>query len=119
MGGEAEAVEEERQLVSEKTEQEEAKPATDQSMKKRYSPAVLRLAQEHDINLEQVTGTGKSGRITRKDVEKIIASGKIPAGHGRILGPSIFSPMAGTISIEHGNDQENTMLIPKHVLIQT
>ncbi|GIP61699.1 lipoamide acyltransferase component of branched-chain alpha-keto acid dehydrogenase complex [Virgibacillus pantothenticus] len=78
-GGEAEAVEEERQLVSEKTEQEEAKPATDQSMKKRYSPAVLRLAQEHDINLEQVTGTGKSGRITRKDVEKIIASGKIPA----------------------------------------
>ncbi|NBJ70216.1 MULTISPECIES: dihydrolipoamide acetyltransferase family protein [Clostridia] len=77
-GGESEEIEEESQPESEKTEQEEAIPVTDQSMKKRYSPAVLRLAQEHDINLEQVAGTGKSGRITRKDVEKIIASGKIP-----------------------------------------
>ncbi|MCP8616795.1 dihydrolipoamide acetyltransferase family protein [Salirhabdus salicampi] len=50
----------------------------DQSMKKRYSPAVLRLAQEHDIDLTQVDGTGKGGRITRKDVEKMIASGDIP-----------------------------------------
>src|SRR5690606_36463907 len=48
-------------------------PNTEQpSMKKRYSPAVLRLAQEHDINLETVSGTGRGGRITRKDVEKII-----------------------------------------------
>ncbi|MDY0408385.1 dihydrolipoamide acetyltransferase family protein [Virgibacillus soli] len=51
---------------------------TDTSMKKRYSPAVLRLAQEHDISLEQITGTGRGGRITRKDLEKIIASGHIP-----------------------------------------
>ncbi|MEN2766044.1 dihydrolipoamide acetyltransferase family protein [Ornithinibacillus xuwenensis] len=50
----------------------------DQSMKKRYSPAVMRLAQENDISLEQVTGTGRGGRITRKDIEKIIASGQIP-----------------------------------------
>lgn len=45
------------------------------SMKKRYSPAVLRLAQEHQINLEQLAGTGKFGRITRKDVEKAIQNG--------------------------------------------
>lgn len=38
------------------------------SMKRRYSPAVLRLAQEHDIDLQQVKGTGRGGRITRKDV---------------------------------------------------
>src|SRR5699024_6324612 len=42
-------------------------------MKKRYSPAVLRLAQEYDIDLNQVEGTGRGGRITRKDIEKIIA----------------------------------------------
>ncbi|MGM8214057.1 dihydrolipoamide acetyltransferase family protein [Bacillaceae bacterium W0354] len=50
----------------------------DQSMKKRYSPAVLKLAQENDIDLNSVEGTGKGGRITRKDLEKIIASGEIP-----------------------------------------
>jgi 2-oxoisovalerate dehydrogenase E2 component (dihydrolipoyl transacylase) len=47
----------------------------DQSMKRRYSPAVLRLAQENDIDLETVEGSGKSGRITRKDVQKTIDSG--------------------------------------------
>ncbi|PKR78933.1 branched-chain alpha-keto acid dehydrogenase subunit E2 [Halalkalibacillus sediminis] len=50
----------------------------DQSMKKRYSPAVLRMAQDNDIDLNQVNGSGKGGRITRKDLEKIISSGDIP-----------------------------------------
>ncbi len=40
-------------------------------------------------------------------------------GHGRILGPSIFSPMPGTISIEHENDEENTMIVPKKIIIAT
>ena len=34
----------------------------------RYSPAVLKIAQEKRIDLTQVTGTGRDGRITRKDV---------------------------------------------------
>ncbi|MBB6284185.1 MULTISPECIES: dihydrolipoamide acetyltransferase family protein [Geobacillus] len=44
----------------------------------RYSPAVLRLAQEHGIDLEQVQGTGLGGRVTRKDLLKLIESGQIP-----------------------------------------
>ncbi|NLG96167.1 MAG: 2-oxo acid dehydrogenase subunit E2 [Chloroflexi bacterium] len=32
------------------------------------SPIVAQLAQEHNINLAQVTGTGEGGRITKKDV---------------------------------------------------
>lgn len=47
----------------------------DQSNKARYSPAVLRLAGEHGIQLEKVEGTGAGGRITRKDIQKIIDSG--------------------------------------------
>ncbi len=43
--------------------------ASADEMKARYSPAVLRIAQEKDIDLSQVTGTGRHGRITRKDVE--------------------------------------------------
>ncbi|WP_099301230.1 dihydrolipoamide acetyltransferase family protein [Bacillus sp. Marseille-P3800] len=41
--------------------------ATDQ--RNRYSPAVLRLSQEYGISLDDVAGSGKGGRITRKDVE--------------------------------------------------
>lgn len=44
------------------------------SGKNRYSPAVLRLSQEHNIDLNAVTGTGAGGRITRKDVQRIIES---------------------------------------------
>ncbi|WP_347549689.1 dihydrolipoamide acetyltransferase family protein [Pseudalkalibacillus hwajinpoensis] len=60
-------------ISEEKKEQDEEQP-----MKRRYSPAVLRLAQENDIDLEQVSGSGKGGRITRKDIQKVIDSGEIP-----------------------------------------
>lgn len=56
----------------------EGTSASDQSMKKRYSPAVLRMSQENGIDLSVVEGTGRGGRITRKDIEKVIKSGEIP-----------------------------------------
>ncbi len=45
----------------------------------RYSPAVMRLAQENNIDLTQLEGSGIGGRITRKDVEKVIQSGNVPS----------------------------------------
>jgi len=69
-----------------KAESKESKPedtkkvqTDDLSMKTRYSPAVLRLSQEHNIDLSLVEGTGRGGRITRKDLEKIIEEGSIPS----------------------------------------
>lgn len=50
--------------------------ASDQGMRSRYSPSVLKLAGEHGIRLEDVQGTGLGGRITRKDIEAYAASGK-------------------------------------------
>ncbi|MFJ7933790.1 dihydrolipoamide acetyltransferase family protein [Sporosarcina sp. NPDC096371] len=44
----------------------------------RYSPAVLRLSQDNGIDLTLVEGSGKEGRITRKDLLAIIESGNIP-----------------------------------------
>src|SRR5699024_7098372 len=54
-------------------------------------------------------------------VKTLIQKGNIDVynGFGRILGSSIFSPIPGTISIEHDDGSENTLLIPKHVLIAT
>lgn len=56
-----------------------------------------------------------------KGVQGLIKKGKIDVfeGYGRILGPSIFSPIAGTISIEYANGDENTMIVPKNILIAT
>ena len=44
------------------------------SRRKRYSPAVQRLAEEHGVELSEVAGTGLGGRVTRIDVEKFAAS---------------------------------------------
>jgi 2-oxoisovalerate dehydrogenase E2 component (dihydrolipoyl transacylase) len=52
--------------------------SSETSEKKRYSPAVLRLAGENNIDLTLVSGTGRGGRITRKDLQLIIESGNIP-----------------------------------------
>ncbi|KHE71823.1 dihydrolipoamide acetyltransferase family protein [Halobacillus sp. BBL2006] len=60
------------------TTKKESKPKQDKGSKKRYSPAVMTLAQDHDVDLNQVEGSGRGGRITRKDIEKIIESGDIP-----------------------------------------
>ncbi|PIC72170.1 branched-chain alpha-keto acid dehydrogenase subunit E2 [Sporosarcina sp. P16b] len=40
----------------------------------RFSPAVLKMSQEHGIDLSQVSGTGREGRITRKDIQAFIES---------------------------------------------
>nr|WP_295972339.1 dihydrolipoamide acetyltransferase family protein [uncultured Bacillus sp.] len=51
--------------------------------KSRYSPAVLKLSQEHGLDLSLIKGTGAGGRITRKDVLRIIESGKVPVSPER------------------------------------
>jgi 2-oxoglutarate dehydrogenase E2 component (dihydrolipoamide succinyltransferase) len=38
----------------------------------RASPSVRKLAQEYDIDLAEVAGSGSSGRVTREDVERLI-----------------------------------------------
>ena len=93
-GGDAAPVEEAKPASGEKATEMPAagaKPTTElkgtkgssQSVKSsgskgRYSPAVLRLAQDSDIDLAQVEGSGNEGRITRKDLMALIDSGNIP-----------------------------------------
>ena len=40
-----------------------------------YSPVVMKLAREHNIDLEQVKGTGINGRVTKKDVLQYLEDG--------------------------------------------
>ena len=48
--------------------------------RKRYSPAVQRLAEEYEVDLSQITGTGMGGRVTRKDVQKYIETSRAETG---------------------------------------
>ena len=63
--------------------------------RRRYSPAVLRLADERDIDLDQVRGTGLGGRVTLKDVRQFIAQMAPQADEG-----SDDAPGAGTSAVE-------------------
>lgn len=55
--------------------------------KLRLSPAVLKMSQDHGIDLAKVNGTGRGGRITRKDLQTLIDSG-MPA-QSEVSAPSL------------------------------
>ncbi|MBA4542950.1 dihydrolipoyl dehydrogenase [Thermoactinomyces daqus] len=56
-----------------------------------------------------------------KGVQGLLKKNKVDVyeGTGRILGPSIFSPLPGTISVEKKDGSEPDMLVPQYVLIAT
>ena len=56
-------------------------PASSSSTSERIhsSPLVRRMAKEHDIDLSTVEGTGAGGRISKQDIEALIAAGGAPA----------------------------------------
>jgi len=53
-----------------------AAPADGQAEGARFvSPVVARIAAEHDVDVSQVPGTGRGGRVTKKDILGFIESG--------------------------------------------
>ena len=80
--------------------------------RRRYSPAVQRLADEHGIDLSQVQGTGISGRITRKDV---LAYTEAQAQSTALDAPAASAPAVSAISVSA--DEERLPLSPVRRLI--
>ena len=76
---------------------------TDQSKRGRFSPAVLKLSQEHGIDLDKVIGSGTGGRITRKDLLKVIENG-----------PSVKEEVAIKKAKDKTPIQEQTISQPVH-----
>lgn len=61
---------------------QEAREARDEMalLRARSSPLVRRLAEEHDIDLSQLSGSGVGGRVTKADIEAYIqARGEVEA----------------------------------------
>jgi 2-oxoglutarate dehydrogenase E2 component (dihydrolipoamide succinyltransferase) len=73
-----------------------APPAAQDGGRIHSSPLVRRMASEHGIDLSTVTGTGAGGRISKQDIEAVIAAGGAPAAvppaSGASAGPSRPAP---------------------------
>lgn len=59
----------------------------EERLRRRSTPLVRKIAQEHNIDLAQLTGTGYAGRVTKKDILQYIERG-VPA-------PQPGAPVAG------------------------
>jgi len=74
-----------------------------------------------ELNFAKIQERKKAvvGQLHR-GVVHLMKKGKIDVyeGTGRILGPSIFSPLPGTVSVESSGGG-NEMLLPKHLIIAT
>ena len=62
-----------KEVVEVEVEEVKSTPVV-KSTNLKLSPVVRKLASENNVDLEQVTGTGSGGRITRKDIESFINS---------------------------------------------
>jgi 2-oxoglutarate dehydrogenase E2 component (dihydrolipoamide succinyltransferase) len=58
------------------------------------SPVVARIAAEHDVDVSQIEGTGRGGRVTKKDILKHIESGpaQAPAAPAEEVAPAPAAP---------------------------
>ena len=84
----------------------------DNRRRRRYSPAVQRLADERGINLQQVEGTGINGRVTRKDVLAYIESQADAA-----VQPATPAAPVPAASPQESADEERLPLSPVRRLI--
>ena len=69
---------------------DEAPSAAADGVKRFYTPVVLRIAEEHNLDLSKIQGSGAHGRVTRRDVERAI-EGR-PSTFGRGVGGEGSSP---------------------------
>jgi pyruvate dehydrogenase E2 component (dihydrolipoamide acetyltransferase) len=60
--------------------------------RQKSSPLVRRIAKEHDVDIQQIQGTGISGRVTKTDILGYIESGAKPASTGSGQGRQMPAP---------------------------
>ncbi len=85
IGGDGAREKETAPVVSEKTTAQDTTvqstnslTAQNESGKIKASPLARRMAEEHNIDLSQVKGTGPGGRIVRDDIEDVLEQGVPP-----------------------------------------
>jgi pyruvate dehydrogenase E2 component (dihydrolipoamide acetyltransferase) len=63
------------------------------------TPLAAKVAAGAGVDLTQVTGTGERGRITREDVERVIAPAAAPAATPAVEAPVTIAPAAAPLPV--------------------
>ena len=75
----------------------QAAPGADGGAPRRYSPVVLRMAQEHGVDLDLISGTGIDGRVTKRDLQQYLdslrsGSAAVSSAKAVLPGAAVTSP---------------------------
>jgi pyruvate dehydrogenase E2 component (dihydrolipoamide acetyltransferase) len=70
-----------------------AEASTDDEQRSFVSPVVARIAAEHSVDISAVPGTGRGGRVTKKDILSFVESG---APSGAAAPASVPAPAVAT-----------------------
>ena len=70
---EAEPAVEREEAAAEAGEEEPGVMTREERLRKKSTPLVRKIASEHDVDIEEVEGSGIAGRVTRDDIEAYIA----------------------------------------------
>ncbi len=91
--------------------------------RQKSSPLVRKIAQEHNVDLSQIQGTGLSGRVTKQDILGYIQLGKRPEETGQAPEPvekpdrppeaPATAPVPPSVVFKAG---ENTRVVPMSVM---
>ena len=90
-----------------------ADPPQPQRARRRYSPAVLRLADERNVDLDLIQGTGINGRVTLKDVRRFLETQPETPQPTETIAPAL--PTIQSIPIS--DDDERVSLSPVRRMI--
>jgi len=82
------------ELTEEQVDSFFAEPAKSDREPQLLSPVVRKLVRENEVDLTQIDGTGRGGRITRRDVEAHIAAAPAVAKLEPALAPEPEAPVA-------------------------
>ncbi len=85
-----------------KADKNEEKPASKSSGDKKTMPSASRIAEENDMDLSKVEGTGKDGRVTKGDALKALESGSASS--------SASAPAAKSEARETGEREERVKM---------
>ena len=83
----------------------------------KISPAARKLAQENNMDISLITGTGPEGRITREDVENAIANPPAPADARPVLETIPYEGMRQVIGENMAQSWSLAAKVTEHVSV--
>ena len=91
-------IQEEPEIVENETGEEVSSVVVESDSDQKLSPVVRKLLSKNNLNPSSLNGTGKDGRITRKDIEAHIATGERPSEEKTVKEPVAEKPISSTKS---------------------